>query len=82
MNKKLICAATLGAFAPAHVMAQALEQGQRPLATVYWEVPLGAVSAKDAMSAFGLRLHGTQSPAGNLFTPPPPAAQPPRPSLT
>jgi hypothetical protein len=69
MKKKLICAATISAFAPAHLMAQALDPGQRPMAMVYYEVPFGAVQSKDAQSAFGLRILANQK-SSTLVAPP------------
>ena len=69
MKKKIICAATIGAFAPGHLMAQALEPGQRPMAMVYYEVPLDAVQSKDAQSAFGLRILASQK-SSTIFAPP------------
>jgi len=69
MKKKLICAATLSAFAPAHLMAQALEPGQRSTAMMYYQVPLDAAQSKDAQSAFGLRILASQK-SGTLVAPP------------
>ena len=69
MKRKLICAATLSAFAPAHLMAQALDPGQRPMAMLYYEMPLDAAQSKDAQSAFGLRILASQK-SGNLVAPP------------
>jgi len=75
MNKKLICAATLSAFAPAHLMAQAFEPGQRPMAMMYYEVPLDAVQAKGAKSAFGLRILANRN-SSSLVPPPQRFARP------
>jgi len=75
MKKKLICAATLSAFAPAQLMAQALEPGQRPMAMMYYEVPLDAAQSKDVQSAFGLRILANRN-TGSLVPPPPRFAHP------
>lgn len=50
-------------------MAQAFEPSQRPMAMVYYEVPFGAAQAKDAQSAFGLRILANRN-SGSVVAPP------------